>query len=176
MLPRVLGGILDAASIGLSRVGDIPTSGLPRMADFAKWVMACEPGLPWKEGEFLVAYRSNLLKAEAQQLSLNPLADVLLQFIKNRTINNGVYFTGAPSQLLNRLQAYDTSTNHKHPAVPSSANWLMNKLSRLNPSLRRIHGLEVVQLDSKRSAKSRVVCVRKVSDANDENGSQIASP
>lgn len=135
------------------------------MADFSKWIIACEPGLPWSAGTFIDTYTMNLLKADAQQLELDPLAGVLLEFVEGLKIIDGVLYKGSPSELYRKLQMLNTNSDPRSPAVPRSASWLMNHLTRLNPMLRRIHRLEVVQLESERKADSRVDCIRKVDDA-----------
>jgi len=43
--PRILGVLLDAVSYGLRTVGHVQLDALPRMADFALWITACEPAL-----------------------------------------------------------------------------------------------------------------------------------
>ena len=45
-----LGALLDAVSIGLRNAPSLRPPLLPRMADFAKWAIACEPAL-WGPGE-----------------------------------------------------------------------------------------------------------------------------
>ena len=55
-LPGILGGIFDAISVGLKNIGQTHLDHLPRMADFALWVTAAEPALPWKKGDFLKVY------------------------------------------------------------------------------------------------------------------------
>jgi hypothetical protein len=83
--PLVLGTLLDAAVVGLRRLDSIPTAGLPRMADFARWVIACEPGLGWQEGRFLRAYESNQLSNERVQLALDGLATALIGLVEATT-------------------------------------------------------------------------------------------
>ena len=43
--PRILGGLLDALAAGLRRLPEVKLDQLPRMADFAAWVTACEESL-----------------------------------------------------------------------------------------------------------------------------------
>ena len=66
--PRILGALLDAVSMGLRNQSSVNLPILPRMADFAIWVVACEPSLPWPPGSFMEAYLEN--RAEAVELSL----------------------------------------------------------------------------------------------------------
>jgi hypothetical protein len=56
--PKILGALLDTVSTGLRMLPQIALEVLPRMADFALWVAACETGL-WEEGTFEAAYAEN---------------------------------------------------------------------------------------------------------------------
>jgi len=66
--PKILGALLDAVSTGLKNLESVKLPDPPRMADFAVWVVACEPALPWPPGSFMAAYLEN--RAEAVELSL----------------------------------------------------------------------------------------------------------
>ena len=50
--PRILGVLLDAVAHGLKMLSRTKLSRLPRMADFALWICACEGAL-WKPGTFM---------------------------------------------------------------------------------------------------------------------------
>jgi hypothetical protein len=52
--PRILGALLDAATAGLRNLLNVRVNELPRMADFALWVSACEQSLGMKPGEACV--------------------------------------------------------------------------------------------------------------------------
>jgi hypothetical protein len=66
--PRILGALLDAVSHGLRHFGRTHLKEMPRMADFARWVTACEGALGWQSGTFLTAYRDH--EAEKVELAL----------------------------------------------------------------------------------------------------------
>src|SRR5262249_43235555 len=51
--PAILGAILDVVSAGLRNLPHVQLGTLPRMADFAAWITACEPALGWKTSSFL---------------------------------------------------------------------------------------------------------------------------
>ena len=74
---------MDAVSVGLKREHEVRPTRLPRMADFAKWVVACEPGVGWTPGTFLSTYDDN--RNEANELALEssviwkPLSELLLE-------------------------------------------------------------------------------------------------
>lgn len=69
--PRILGALLDAVAAGLRNIENVKLERLPRMADFAKWVTACEEVLPWPAGGFMEAYMGN--RAEAVELGRTQL-------------------------------------------------------------------------------------------------------
>ncbi len=48
--PQILGAILDAVAVAQARLPETKLERLPRMADFAKWISAAEPALPWPIG------------------------------------------------------------------------------------------------------------------------------
>src|SRR5262249_36836984 len=45
--PRILGALFDVVAAGLKALPTVKLTSLPRMADFARWVRACEPALGW---------------------------------------------------------------------------------------------------------------------------------
>ena len=49
--PRILGALLDAATAGVRNLPNVKLDQLPRMADFALWVNACEESIGMKPGE-----------------------------------------------------------------------------------------------------------------------------
>ena len=57
--PRILGALLDAVSRALANIATVRLDRAPRMADFAKWITAAEPGLGCEPGAFLAAYAGN---------------------------------------------------------------------------------------------------------------------
>src|SRR5262249_13848251 len=63
--PKILGVLFDAVAHGLNSVPTTHLKTLPRMADFARWVTACEGAL-WASGTFMAAYCANLAEAAEQ--------------------------------------------------------------------------------------------------------------
>lgn len=74
--PLILGALLDAVAKALGRVGTVKLDGYPRMADFAKWVVAAEPALPWEQGRFMAVYSGNRQDAIEEILDSDPAADL----------------------------------------------------------------------------------------------------
>jgi hypothetical protein len=81
--PKLFGCILDAVVEGLRRQQckePIPKK-LPRMADFAAWTWRCEPGLGWKQGTILNAYREAIEEYAQDVAELDPVAAATLNFM-----------------------------------------------------------------------------------------------
>jgi hypothetical protein len=51
------------------------------MADFARWVVAAEPALPWEGGDFLAAYAGNRADANTTVLEASAVAGELMKFM-----------------------------------------------------------------------------------------------
>ena len=62
--PFILGALLDAVSCALGQIDSVSLSEAPRMADFAKWVVAAENALGWPQGAFLDSYAANRAKSD----------------------------------------------------------------------------------------------------------------
>src|SRR5207249_5626813 len=73
--PRILGALLDGASAAMRNLPNV-RGGAPRMADFARWVVAAEPGLGWMPGAFAAAYGGNRLESLELALEADPVAVV----------------------------------------------------------------------------------------------------
>ncbi len=82
--PQILGGLLNVLSAGLRNLPTTRMEKLPRMADFAKWVVACEPALCWKEGEFLEVYRENREEIVENVLEADPIARGLQKLMEGK--------------------------------------------------------------------------------------------
>jgi hypothetical protein len=82
--PEILGALLDAVAHGLKILPDLRVERLPRMADFAKWAMACEGAL-WPRGTFMAAYSSNILSAVEESLASDAVASAVRQLMLGRT-------------------------------------------------------------------------------------------
>lgn len=135
--PRILGALLNAISAGLRNFEQVWLDKMPRMADFAKWVVACEEALPWPAGGFLEAYMGN--KAEAVELALE--ADVVAAAVKSLIEEQGAW-EGTASELLVCLEAQVSEQAKRNRAWPNSARTLSNRLRRAATFLRAT-GIEV---------------------------------
>jgi hypothetical protein len=130
--PRILGALLDAAACALGRVGDVVLEQPPRMADFAKWVVAAEPALGIGEGAFLAAYRANREAAHALALESSEITAAILAF----TTREGTW-SGSAGELAKLLKP-----DRPPKGWPTSPQGMAGALKRAAPVLRQ-HGVDV---------------------------------
>ncbi|MCL4209630.1 MAG: hypothetical protein HRU76_13495 [Phycisphaeraceae bacterium] len=152
--PRILGALLDAVSTALSRINGTHLAACPRMADFAHWIVAAEPGLPWKTGEFMEAYTANRASAHDVALESTPVADAIRRFMVSRK-----EWEGRATDLLAHLdQLVDEKVRHSRD-WPKRPHTLSSALRRLAPNLRQVG----VDLEfPKPGHRSRSIIVRTV--------------
>jgi hypothetical protein len=125
--PLLLGAVLDRVAGGLRELPRVTLDRLPRMADFARWAVACERGAG--EDKFLDAYA-----AHQQALEDSPLVGPLFALVREAG-----EWSGSPSDLLEALGR--RVPERKPDGWPKRANGLTGKLRRLAPDLRRVHRL-----------------------------------
>jgi hypothetical protein len=134
--PRILGALLDAMSYGLRAIGRVQLDALPRMADFALWITACEPAL-WPAGTFARAYAANRRAAIDNIIEADPVASRIRAIMAKRTI-----WTGSASDLL-VLCSQDA-----REGISSGSGWAKNpraiagRLRRAQTFLRNL-GIEI---------------------------------
>lgn len=135
--PRILGALLDAVAEGLRNIDTIKLDRLPRMADFAKWIVACEPALPWAPGAFMNAYIGNRADAVSLALESDCVAVAVKEFLEHRK-----QFEGTATELLDELEDYVPEKTKKTRAWPKTPRTLSNRLRRAATFLRRT-GIEI---------------------------------
>jgi hypothetical protein len=136
--PGILGALCDAVSCALRHIGDVELDRLPRMADFALWVTAAEPALPWPAGHFMKAYQGNLKEVIQQTLDADVIASAVRSYVKDHPEG----FEGSPTDLLDIFdeRAGEKVTRQKY--WPKAPNVLTGRLKRAATSL-RASGIEV---------------------------------
>lgn len=134
--PKLLGLLLDATVVGLKRQSEIVVDKLPRMADFCIWVIACEPSLPWIQGEFLEEYKNArkdayITLADSDQVA-KAVYDLAILYETPK-----VPWTGTATELLETLERNKGIVyNHVPKGWPRTAGVLSNRLNRAAPALR----------------------------------------
>lgn len=136
--PRILGALLAAVSTALKNLPTLNEPGLPRMADFAEWVVAAEPAFGWTPGTFLGAYARNRQEADGVALESSPVAAYLRTFLEAV----GSPWNGTVKKLLGELTGSAASSDTARKSWPDSPEKLSSHLRRIAPNLRN-QGLEV---------------------------------
>ena len=157
VLPGILGALYTALSKAISNYRNVNLTTLPRMADFAKWVVAAEPALPWEPGTFLEAYEKNREGLVETSIAADPVALAVITLINRASLVRDTW-QGTATGLLEALKTMPDGITDRD--CPGGANVLTRRLNRLAPSLAKI-GIEV---DTKRStATGRKIVIRKIS-------------
>jgi hypothetical protein len=162
--PYILGALLDAVAAGLKNLPDVRLGRLPRMADFARWVTACEPALGWPAGSFMAAYASNVANANELALGESAVVAPLREFMALRS-----RWSGTATELLDGLNEIVSDKVAASRAWPRAPHALSGRLRRLAPNLRRA-GLDVT-FDTGRTVKTIILTTTGVSP---ENASQVS--
>jgi hypothetical protein len=134
---RIFGALLMAVSQGLRRLDEVVVDESPRMADFARWAVACEPALGLGPGSFLAAYTRNRAEAVELALEASPVARAILDLAKESPAD----IQATATELLERLQA--RFGDQKPPqGWPKAPHTFAGELRRVGPDLRAV-GIDV---------------------------------
>jgi hypothetical protein len=130
--PRILGGLLDAASAAIREYPNVQLPHLYRMADFIRWGEAVARVLGYSESEFLSAYEMNVGRQNEEALEASPVAQAIQQFMKEKDS-----WEGAPSELLGELNviADQVQLDTRSKYWPKSPNWLTRRINEVRPNL-----------------------------------------
>ena len=159
--PQILGALFDAVSTGLRRLPLTHLEKLPRMADFAHWVSACEPAI-WSTGTFMSAYCGNRDEAVEDVIEADLVAAMVRELMVKQTT-----WKGTASELLDVLANLAGERVAHSKTWPANARVLSNRLLRVTPFLRKI-GIEI---DRTREGQTRARIIHltakgRVSDAD----------
>jgi hypothetical protein len=158
--PGILGAFLDAVSGALRRLPDTRLTRMPRMADFARWVVAAAPELGLTADEFLAAYSRNRGAANEVTLESSPIAAIIVGLAE------GEAWTGTATALLKLLESKTDEVTQRRKDFPKSTKALHGALVRLAPHLRQI-GVDV-DLDRRTPDKkrTRLILIRRGRDTS----------
>jgi len=171
--PAILGALLDAVCTALRNIDKVKLDRLPRMADFAKWVVAAEPSLPWKPGAFLAAYAGNREAAHETALEASPVAGALRTWFDRR---QSVEWTGTASDLLTELGKIVGEVAQNRQDWPKSGRGLSGVLRRLAPNLRAV-GIDVqFDTEGRGNYKRRIIVVRRFGEDIDPTDPTVPGP
>jgi hypothetical protein len=143
--PAILGALLDGVAEGLRRLPSVKLDRLPRLADFATWVTACEQAF-WPEGTFMRAYDGNRESSLEAVIEADEVAERLLQLVAEDPT-----WSGSATALLNALRDLSPPVRdlRSWPDTPAA---LSGRIKRAQPGLREL-GLEIVW-ERKRAART----------------------
>lgn len=131
--PRVLGALFDAMSTGLRRLPSVKLDRSPRMADFARFATACEPGFGFEAGAFLAAYQSNQADTNETTFEADPVAVAIRDLIR---ADYPTGWNGSATDLLAALNLRTGESIKRLKLWPPTAASLGNRVDRLAPVLR----------------------------------------
>jgi hypothetical protein len=140
--PGILGALLDAVSTAIGRLESVKLDSIPRMADFAEWVVAAEPAFGMPDVSFLRAYESNRENLSATAIESNIIAQPLLSLLKKER-----RWKGSATKLLNELDRIVGEKKTVQREWPKRPNFLSRDLRRIAPIIREM-GWEI-ELDQR---------------------------
>ena len=167
--PGIMGALLDAVSTALRNFSEVQIEALPRMADFAHWVVAAEPSLPWEPGGFMEAYEANREEAIVVALESDPVAEAVRELLDANLI-----WVGTMAQLLEELRVGLSDDVKRSKSWPRNARSLSGRIRRAAPFLRTV-GIEFKTLPREPGTGQRFIELELVEQATG-NGLPRDSP
>jgi hypothetical protein len=164
--PRIFGALLDMVVHGLRYLPNVKLDRTPRMADFARWGVACERAV-WKVGSFLDAYNANRQDAVETVLEADIVATVLRGFVTAAQPK----WKGTATKLLEVLTASAGETIAKTKEWPKTPRTVSGRLRRASTFLRKVG----IKVSFDRTGTNRDITMIKTGvthgDANDADPS-----
>ncbi|MDM8523276.1 hypothetical protein QUF80_07885 [Desulfococcaceae bacterium HSG8] len=152
--PGILGKIFDAVSAALKNLPNTELPQKPRMADFALWVQAAEPSLPWQNGEFLEDYGNN-----RQEIIKGSVGSSLVEKAINKFLEEDNFtWRGSATELLGILNEKCSEKITGHKKFPKTANGLSGQINKAARSM-RANG---INFDSGRGKNGRFLSFSKI--------------
>ncbi len=131
--PVILGALLDAVAAALHNRAGVKLARAPRMADFAKFVTAAEPGLGWEPGAFLGAYNENRRDVIESSFEADPAAVAIREYV---SVEHPQGWTGTATELSAALNNRVSEGVRRSRIWPDTPQRLGNRIDRVAPLLR----------------------------------------
>jgi len=130
--PHILGGLFDALAEAMRLEPAVQLTGLPRMADFARWGCAIAEALGHKSADFMAAYEVNQAQQNAEVLEGEPVAAAICALMEGAPA-----WSGTAAELLEALtQAAEAQKiNTQARNWPQAAHALTRRLNKVKPNL-----------------------------------------
>lgn len=132
--PRIIAALLDAVSAALRNAPTTTLAKLPRMADFALWMIAAEPGLGWEPGTFVQALESGREETMEAAYDADIVAKAIVAWIADEHPTSG--WEGTPSQLHEILTRRTPEEVRRSRSWPATAMGLGTRVDRVADLLR----------------------------------------
>lgn len=130
--PRVLGALCSALSAALRNLPSTRLDRLPRLADFAKLIVAAEGGFGWEAGTFMDAYDHNRRDVAETTFEADPVAVQIVAMVSGLQYG----WEGTCTELLSALNEIAPENVKRARSWPMTAQALGNRLDRVAPLLR----------------------------------------
>ena len=162
--PGVLGALLDGVVAALQNHSDVKLPGLPRMADFASWVTAAEPGLRWQPGPSSRPTPGNREEIHELALEASVIGPILRAWFEDRSA-----WSGNATQLLKHLGDRAGSSVTSRRGWPAGPRQLSGQLKRLAPNLRAV-GIDSTFSKATSSDRTRLITLTRIESASGASG------
>jgi len=156
--PRILGALFTGLAQAVREKRNVTLVQKPRMAGFARLVVAAETALGFKAGEFMAAYQENLTEGVMGAIEASPVAQAIIAFMANRED-----WRGTATELLEAITpSPDDRSRAAQATWPTNGRGISAALTRLAPALRRVQ-IWVEHLERSGHGRTRLLyLVRKV--------------
>jgi len=135
-LPQILGALFTAVSAAIRRAPQVRLATMPRMADFAIWATAAEPGLALSEGSFMDAYRGNRDDTIQETVEADVVGAAILVLMGQLAASGAADWEGTCKELKFELEKFTDEAVRKSRDWPQTPRALSSRLRRLVPFLR----------------------------------------
>lgn len=158
--PQFLGALFDALAVALKNITRTELPTLPRMADFARWAVAAEPGLGLSPGSFLRSYKLNRRLAIDLTIESDPVAQAVRKLVVTGP------FDGTASQLQLDLKRVAEPGAVSSRGWPPTASHLSGRLKRAMAALREV-GITVEYRRAKSRDRQRLITITRAGRASE---------
>jgi hypothetical protein len=131
--PYLLGAFLDVVTVALANLPRVSLATMPRMADFARWMAAAEPGLCWPPGAFMAAYTNNQENASSIILEDSHLAETIKKLVEK---TKPKHWEGTARDLWKEVVNEAYGTPEYDSFIKQKPHQISGELRRLAPNLR----------------------------------------
>lgn len=127
--PYIIGALLGGVRSAIENLEKVHFDRLPRMADFAQFATAAEPGLGWDNGVFMKAYLDNRSNVADVTFEADTVAVAVHKLVISQL--EGMW-VGTATQLLAALNAAKRGENRTTPSAEGAATELMAAIKAMS--------------------------------------------